>query len=383
MKLTEPQIKELIDKGEVGAISVDTSTCDRHGRRLEAGLLSRLEQFRGSGRRVVISGVVAREVLGHLVRAAREAQTKAHGSIQEFEAAWGADLGAAKAALEAAEGGKTANTASEERLDRFFNKIGAQVIGTDQVAISELLRRYFDVVPPFESAEAKKHEFPDAIALLALEEWAAREKTKMLVVSGDKGWLRFCEASDHLIGIDNLAPALGLFQQEAVAHEARLVARAVGAGDAIGLADAVQAALDDQSWKITFHVEASSQFYYEEEIDKITVKEIGREALADEDELVAVAADEEVLVLSVTVSTLYAVECSFSFQHWDSVDKEYTPMGSGSGTQEEWMDVEVEITLHKEGRNYVVDGVEVTPTSATLEFGEVEPDWMSNPDNYD
>lgn len=383
MKLTEAQIKELVDKGEVGAISVDTSTCDRHGRRLEAGLLSRLEQFRGSGRRVVISDVVAREVLSHLVRAAKEVQTKARSTIQEFEAAWGADLGAATAALEAAEGGKTAETASKDRLHRFFDKLGAQVIVADRVEISELLRRYFDVVPPFESAEAKKHEFPDAIALLSLEEWAARERTKMLVVSGDKGWLRFCGASDHLIGIDNLAPALGLFQKEAVAHEARLVARAVGAGDAIGLADAVQAALDDQSWKVTFHVEASSQFYYEEEIDKITVKEIRRETLADEGELVAVAADEDVLILSVTVSTLYEVECSFSFQHWDGADKEYMPMGSGSGTQEEWLEVEVEIALHKEGRNYVVDEVEVTPTNATLEFGEIEPDWMSNPDNYD
>ena len=33
---------------------------------------------------------------------------------------------------------------------------------------AELLRRYFATEPPFEHGERKKHEFPDAFALLSL-----------------------------------------------------------------------------------------------------------------------------------------------------------------------------------------------------------------------
>ncbi|MCR4470036.1 hypothetical protein [Burkholderia sp. SCN-KJ] len=46
---------------------------------------------------------------------------------------------------------------------------------------------------------SRSHEFPDAVALLALEHWAAEHDTAVLVVSTDSDWQRFCSAHPRLL----------------------------------------------------------------------------------------------------------------------------------------------------------------------------------------
>ena len=62
--------------------------------------------------------------------------------------------------------------------------------------------------PPFEEPDKKKHEFPDAIALLSLEEWAEVNKTRILAVSCDRGWAAFAAESEWIVVDSDLASAL-------------------------------------------------------------------------------------------------------------------------------------------------------------------------------
>ena len=64
------------------------------------------------------------------------------------------------------------------------------------------------VQAPFDTEDSK--EFPDAFALLALENWCADMQERIYVVSKDKAVLRAAAVSDHMIGIENLDRLLAL-----------------------------------------------------------------------------------------------------------------------------------------------------------------------------
>lgn len=74
------------------------------------------------------------------------------------------------------------------------------------------MEMYFSTEPPFETGKDKKNEFPDAIALLALEGWAEKNKINIIAVSQDKGWKNYSEGSDRITLISSLAEALEKFQ---------------------------------------------------------------------------------------------------------------------------------------------------------------------------
>ena len=76
------------------------------------------------------------------------------------------------------------------------------------LSIGPVLDWYFAGKPPFDTKDSK--EFPDAIALLSLENWCVGTQERMYVVSKDKAVLRAADESEHLIGIESLDRLLAL-----------------------------------------------------------------------------------------------------------------------------------------------------------------------------
>ena len=72
--------------------------------------------------------------------------------------------------------------------------------------MKRLIAMYFEPSPPFEGTGKKKNEFPDAIALITLEDWAREPEKKILAVSKDHGWVSFAEKSEF-IDINKELPA--------------------------------------------------------------------------------------------------------------------------------------------------------------------------------
>ena len=78
---------------------------------------------------------------------------------------------------------------ARERIDRYLKSVDATVVpAKGHVDIDELLRIYFEGTAPFSKEGKKKNEFPDAIALLSLEDWARNNAATLIAVSTDKDW---------------------------------------------------------------------------------------------------------------------------------------------------------------------------------------------------
>ena len=91
---------------------------------------------------------------------------------------------------------------------REFERIVRHEWGATEHRAADLLAgpvidRYFASEPPFDEPNSKK-EFPDAFALLALEDWCSRTEQRMYVVSKDQAVLRAAYASEHLLGVESV-----------------------------------------------------------------------------------------------------------------------------------------------------------------------------------
>jgi hypothetical protein len=112
---------------------------------------------------------VIRELVKHLKTHAHEANEALGSAIKK----------AARNALLTADAMKQADVihaaavapedAVKARLSEFMQKSGCTMVAADKADMKQLLKMYFDSLPPFEPSGKKRKEFPDAIALLTLE----------------------------------------------------------------------------------------------------------------------------------------------------------------------------------------------------------------------
>jgi hypothetical protein len=75
-------------------------------------------------------------------------------------------------------------------FDATLSRSKAVILDYPTVNISDVFEKYFNETFPFSRGE-KKNEFPDAFALLSLEEWCRANKCKCFVFSNDKDLLGY------------------------------------------------------------------------------------------------------------------------------------------------------------------------------------------------
>ncbi|MFC1770426.1 PIN domain-containing protein [Candidatus Margulisiibacteriota bacterium] len=92
----------------------------------------------------------------------------------------------------------------------FIKETNAKIIEANTVDCSVLLSKYFNNESPFNNK--KKHEFPDAISLLALSLWAINTKSKVYVISGDQDFKGFT-SNNNFIHLNSLSALLDIYNQ--------------------------------------------------------------------------------------------------------------------------------------------------------------------------
>jgi hypothetical protein len=380
MELSLNEIRARIVAKKITAISVDTTVFDRSRLDLESGLLLRLRQFKGSQVRFVLSTVVASEVQAHLLKAANDAYSSLGKAITELTKGWlvSRERGSEFHTLVAA--GHTPSTMAEKRWAEFISRSGAMVISaTEYGDADEVLRRYFSIQPPFEPSEEKKREFPDAIALIGLERWAAASNTQILVITGDGGWKNFCKGSHFLVAIDNLGDALDSFQNDVARMLCADLSESLAKGDQLGIAAAIRRAVKEQHSSIGVDVEANSQFSLEEDRLEFEIGPIEIAGASNGTALSALGYDGKTLEAEVHVTAEARGNVSFSFSKWDSIDRVYDSMGSTTFEFVEPLELEAIMTFERDSKgDFKLQGVEVQSQSVTLHYGDLEPDWMSD-----
>lgn len=375
MPITSVQkLKQAVVGGAIGAITIDTSTVEKHQYGFESGVLAKMTQFSRANVQHLVLDIVLHEMRSHLQAQSDLIKTQVMNALKPLGNSWGLTKEARAHALGLLFGEKTGGERTGERLDAFLDDSSAKVINcADFVQLSDVLKRYVETQPPFGNVEAKKREFPDAVALLALEAWAQRNNTSVLAVSGDSDWKRYCAESERVHYVEDLAQALSVFQAGAD-DAAELFRQLLDEGKLGSFEQEVLEELGRQPEKIDVDFEASSRWYFEAELGEVT--------LTAPEPLAAQAKEFDVLefndnVLVIKTSFKVDVTASFyvGFQHWDTIDREYVGMGSETFEQTERMAIDVVLNIAFADGSCTVESAELLPLSTVMEFGDIEPDF--------
>lgn len=379
MLMTRDEIKAEIAAGGITAIALDTTIFEKSHNRFEHAPLSQLKQFLGSGIHFLISDVVAGEVKSHVIQDAKAAKASVRAAMREMGQKWQTTREVRDAAMATLLGGETPEAMFHRRFDAFTTATGMTVVrSAPLVSVDRLLADYFAATPPFATNAVKKSEFPDAIALHALEKWANDKATKILVVTKDGDWKSFCEPCSVLVVEDELTDALSLFHQDATVVCA-LISTAI-AEKKVNLDGEIEKALQVAAEYLHFVPEAHAAYYYEAELDQVEVEAFELLPIGGQGNVLIkpVDHDTDYLVAEALVRVTLAVSTSFSFSISDSIDRDEVPIGSTSATES--IDLIAKVFVTFEGD--LAQGPEVVTVEAEFErrthdvyYGEVGLDW--------
>ncbi|MFC2966871.1 PIN domain-containing protein [Acidimangrovimonas pyrenivorans] len=369
--LNEEEIKARIADGSLTAVTLDTSIFDRYGCNLDFPLLGSLTQFKAGNVSVVFSDVIIAEVTSHISEKAIETQGALKQAIKKFSKAWKTapvDAEIAQALQNDRDPSEFSATCVKAYVD---NVEGEIVLSTANTAITEaVMQRYFAGGTPFENKKEKKSEFPDAFALVSLDQTFSQRRQYLLCVSADKGWHAFAEQSDWLLCVKDLDVALSYFHDTG-RNIADNVVEMLKNGVAEELINdielSIQARLDD----FDFEPETHSGLDYEAEPTSASLQTVGFDSLSNP--IITDANDEEVsFTVSVEADVLF--EAGFTFYAYDSIDKDYVTLSTEYAEIESKHTFKLVVTVSRD-LDPEPEPISVAVVKDRLEvnFGYVEP----------
>jgi hypothetical protein len=100
------------------------------------------------------------------------------------------------------------------QYEQFKKRVNVEVVPNADDALDQVLDRYFQRKPPFGEGK-KKHEFPDAFAITALESWCRDEEIEeMHVVSSDPDMQSACYEVGLFVHVASLEKMLELITEK-------------------------------------------------------------------------------------------------------------------------------------------------------------------------
>jgi hypothetical protein len=246
------------------------------------------------------------------------------------------------------------------------------------------MKLYFETKAPFEGAKDKKSEFPDAIALISLENWAEENGLNLIAVSADKGWKAFSDNSTRIKVIDNLPAAMAIFQPHnqvrSIIEHIRVDALLDGENHVL---EQIEEAIIDSLGADNIHIVASSDRDFQ--LRHIDVDYIEHELEVDEKGLIninLIRIEKNVIVLQVKADVMYKVMASIDFDEirWSEDDGENS--GSLDLSIEDNYSTDILISLtgnFTEGfKDLSVTEIEVVDTIENVYFGDILPDYRND-----
>ncbi len=359
------ELRELIKQGLVRFMTIDTSIFRSLGFALDHGLLGQLSQFKYDRFNLVLSEIVVREIRRQISDGLAE-DLKGWPKIARRLLQIDCTADDAEAL-----GHALADVSPEafawSEMDDFLLATGAQVVSADHAKLDEVLDLYFDRLPPFGDG-GKRHEFPDAIALLGIAAWCKAGKSGLIVVSKDNDWKRFWESSDldNVFMIDDLGTALNIVSSTTADRERRGQERETLFLQRLAVGELAVEAQHQLRNLLLEHAKArgSSLIPYQGIIERI---EVGSVAFSNP---TRIRDDDVALVVLVDLVVPCKFWASFNFYNSDSTrivgnssyefsqDVVALALFASGGT-----DVSVEVVLNKE--KFVID------------FGGIEPDELN------
>jgi len=355
------QLTELIRKAKIRMITIDSSIIAEYGYRFDKGMLGQLHQFKNSRFQFLLSEIVVREIkrqIAERIAINLQGWPKVSDLLKSFSQTTEATV-----QLDDCVSELNHQAIAEKQVDQFLIDTAAAVVSADHAEMKDVLNLYFDRRSPFGKG-GKKSEFPDAIALLGLENWRSAGKCGMIVVSRDTDWIQFCEESDSpLYAVQNLGEALEIInasEQErsdrSLARINNFVARWISGEFESEVARQLKDKLLEQAKPV-----GTTDIHYKAEIVRL---EIGRSSISNPAPL---RSDDLIFVLMFDLHT----QCEFWARFDFSSPKSEKYLGSGTYGCERPIDSMVLLTATDES---VSVEVLLKGENIPIQFGEVEPD---------
>ncbi|HCA5261413.1 TPA: DUF4935 domain-containing protein [Acinetobacter baumannii] len=369
---------------DFGAITIDNATFKSEGYKFYEGLLGQMKQFKESPVQVLQTDVVHNEAIKHI----GQEISKTRSTIDQALRSANKQLKINEATISKAKTLLSLNGSeheiAESRLHEYYEFIGAIKLNSeDYVDLSILMRMYFSNEAPFETGKDKKNEFPDAIALLTLDEWAESNDINVVAVSQDKGWKDYSENSKRITLVASLAEALEKFQPHnkvtsIIAH----IRKDSFLDEDNHVLEMIQQALIDSVDGYDINIEVDSHMHVD--WDDTSASYVSHEFDKEENgsiKISVVRINDQCIVLKLGAEIEVEVEANFYFSIRDSIDKDYVSLGGNVCTTIEKYHTDILLTLSgdfsKDFDDIKIEQIEVLETLSEADFGYIEPDWRN------
>lgn len=370
-KLTEQDLQDCIVQRRFGAITLDTNIFDKFGCNLDMQALRAPGPVATQhGVKLIFSDIVAGEVQAHIYRAAADQADKLRASINQYRRAWRRteDVTALAAPIDLA--ADPAVLAADE-WEAYLHEVDGEVVDSEGRAnVGELVRRYFAEESPFMTSASKKAEFPDAIALLALEAWAVEEGTIVLAISKDGDWQAYAETSAHIVCVSDFERTLNRFNTAGQELVNGLTAR-LRSGKADDVRSEIELELESWLSEADFNIEARSDFSFDAQPESAILQTW---EIVGEPQVLALEGDD--VTFALQLDCLIDFSAAFTLSTWDSVDGDYVSLNSQTEETEARHTVTMTLRVDRRGApDPDVIEVEANRRRLTVDFGLVSLDW--------
>ncbi|MCY4049287.1 MAG: PIN domain-containing protein [Hyphomicrobiales bacterium] len=369
---TPDVLRDAITGGTIRAISLDTNIFYKPHPNLESPMLRRLDQFKCTDISVIFLEIVVREIKKKIKYQAKQTRSKLKASFQKCQERWRSNFDF-DTMLQLTGIDVNFDDLVNGQFSEFREHVAAIIIPVKgNVNIEKLVDNYFDTEPPFENKKEKKHEFPDAMALLSLEAWAKQCGNYVLLVSKDSGWQKFSELSDYLFCVEDLAVALDYFNEDG-----RLIAvQAVSMlqnETANTLSGKIEVVIRNYLARNDFSVNADLCLAWEGEIYEADLQNW---QVSEFTQPHIIAFDEETVTFTVDLECTVKFTANFGFYLYDSVDKDCVHVGNEEFSKKDDIQLSVLLTI---SRNFHPEPkcikAYITTQRIEVNFGSIEPDW--------
>lgn len=371
--MTEAELHDAVVQGRFCAITVDTNIFDKFGCNLDMRALRALGPVAAQHHvKLVFSDIVAGEVQAHIRMDASEQAEKLRTALNQYRKAWRRTELVTDLAVPVDLDADPAVLAADE-WELYLGVVGGEVVASEgRATMGELVRRYFAEESPFMTTAAKKAEFPDAIALLALDAWAEAEADDrfLLAISRDADWQAYAETSTRIVCVPEFEGTLNRFNTAGVDLVRALTGR-LRDGQADEIKDEIDLELEAWLSDADFEIDAHSDLSFEAQPESASVQEW---EIVGEPHVLALEGEE--VTFAVELDCLIAFSAYFTLSTWDSTDRDYVSLNGQTEETEANYKVTAILRVDRRGTpDPNVIEVEANRRRLTANFGLVSLDW--------
>ena len=362
-----------------GAITIDTSIFVNRGRDFNDPLMNKLNQFKNNSPiEFVLSDVVAKEMTQQLIYEKYQPMIEKYASaISKLKSCnlIPSDIYDSLCKLEQ-ESLIPTNIATKE-FKNFLAKTGCKIVSSDEVRVVEILKQYFSQKPPFGKGK-KKSEFPDAIALAGLENWAIKKSKNILVVSNDDDWANYANTSKNLMVVASLDDALNILNRKNPALDENIsnLLSNLTSESSEELYNKILLSINEKITDYYFTVRASSHLDFEALTHEVQAKNFKFSDCLNH-KIIAIYKDELAIQVDIEVEVFALAE--FRFYSHDSIDGDFVHIGDSSSTVLTNQNARIILKLGGDIENNISDtkivNVELSDIDEDIDFGYVEPEY--------